>query len=144
MFGRQSGQFALVEIGLVIDSTTLELFGPHRDHLQVGLFREMFGFRDGAGGRRRFSAAVFVYFAQRVHKLFAFGFGRDRRRRRRLRGWILRRTGFRRRRRPDGRQQFLRPGVKLFGRILRRLWRNGPPEELFLLLEALFYPGHDD
>lgn len=115
----------------------------------------MFGFCGGAGGRgfrgHRFTAAVFVYFAQRVYKLFTFRFGCDRRRRRRRRGRIHRRTGFcgsrlseRRRGWPDGRQQFLRSGVKLFGRILRRLWRNGPPEELFLLFEALFYPGHDN
>lgn len=161
VFGGEPGQFALVEIGLVVHSAALELLGPYGNHLQAGLFQVMVDGlfrRDGGTGRRRRScgttAAVFVYLVQRVHELFALRLGRrrGRGRRRLLLGGRLRRgygigggggarvrglRGW-----PDGRGHFLRPGVELLGGMLRR--DGGSTEELFFLFEALLYPGHDD
>lgn len=36
VFGREPGQFALVKVDLVVNFATLELFGSHGHHLQVG------------------------------------------------------------------------------------------------------------
>lgn len=92
----------------------------------------------------RFSTAVFVYFAQRVHEMFTFRFGRYRRRRLLLRIGRGVRGGW-----PNGWQQFLRPRVELFGRllvlvVLLRRRRHGTPKKLFFLFETLLDPGHDD
>lgn len=81
VFGRKPGQFALVEIDLIVDFAALELFGSHGHHLQAGLLKQVVGVSRGAsadGSRGR----VLVYFAQRVDERFALGLGRRRRKRR--------------------------------------------------------------
>lgn len=163
MLGREPGQFALVEVRLVVHFAALELFGPHGHHLgDDGTTGALFWVFRSVRCPPRLVAAIFVYLTECIDKLFAGGLGfggrnrevlRSRRRRRGRFDALLRRLtggggGGLQRGWPHRARQFLRPRVELLGgrQLLLLLRRRGgrPPEELFFLFEAFLDPGHDD